>query len=984
MGSLELLVTNVRTLALRFITCLTLLFVAILPNPLSAAPKGYSGNIDATIAAMGDPEYVSFQVDYIRFQADIPCDQAELLYLTGLSPKEPISKKSIRKAHNALLSKKRFSHITINVESNGSHKILVFDLKAHYIVKKIVCHGIWFGKATYTTLYAQQPGDLYDASLHTESVKTIKQYLHDQGYFTSTVTDTIKKNEKNKTITVHLAINKGKRFFVKNVSLSVTDNDIQKNLKQNNDIEAIQALMVTRLRSELFPTFYTKEYAAKQIKKCKRILVDNGFAWSHIKLSKTLHNKKPFVDLAFIITMGKRKLITTQGNTVFTKEHIDQEIMNAHLPDWVFSSEILSQQLLHEYAKKGYWHARIKPKRLGDVGFHFDITEGDPVTIDTITVTDSLTHTPDTSTPFLKNMLLGKHADQEILDSALEHLKQFYVALGFWDFAVIDQVFTKTDKKGSHSLALSIDKGQQRLWGGLAIEGFKELEKEAFFKKFKKPTNKQIIPFNIAWIQEQRLFLTNYFQKRGNWYATIEPEFIVTKTSQQSDGKPATVTLFVHWKVDLGPQVTFGKAVVRGTTTIPFNKLKQQFVFTSDEPWSREKIDLTRKKLKQLDIFKTVQVQSHQLTKNKGRKPVIITLIDDDPVELRVRAGYFLTSRNFLFKQESTPKIGSSLIIKNPTNRADRILFETDWSFFERTCTIDYRQPSPFGLSGLSNLKGFASKYVHPVEIAHSGSAYEASQIGFLGGLRNEYKRDYHWQCNIGNEWLRTSRVRGNLNFDKNLIDVSLPYLFINPSVTIDKLDSHTNTTSGILSNADVKMMIPENDGQVSAKLKLEQGLFYPVYDKIILAGRVRFGHIFQRRFDRIMPVERFYLGGPYSVRGYEPDALPPLGVSQRIENGQIIKDYTIQGGSSMFNANLELRVPIYKSFGVVLFQDVGALSQTGLLGLTGRWYPGSGFGLRYKTPIGSLRFDIGWKWKRRMEGDVSKYAWYLTLGEAF
>jgi len=67
-------------------------------------------------------------------------------------------------------------------------------------------------------------------------------------------------------------------------------------------------------------------------------------------------------------------------------------------------------------------------------------------------------------------------------------------------------------------------------------------------------------------------------------------------------------------------------------------------------------------------------------------------------------------------------------------------------------------------------------------------------------------------------------------------------------------------------------------------------------------------------------------------VRGYEIDSLPPLGVTEKNANGKIIRqytayqiktptppgvtrEYTIQGGSSMLNANLELRVPIYKNF---------------------------------------------------------------------
>ena len=131
------------------------------------------------------------------------------------------------------------------------------------------------------------------------------------------------------------------------------------------------------------------------------------------------------------------------------------------------------------------------------------------------------------------------------------------------------------------------------------------------------------------------------------------------------------------------------------------------------------------------------------------------------------------------------------------------------------------------------------------------------------------------------------------------------------------------------------------------------------------------------------MPIERFYLGGPYSVRGYEKDALPPFGEASTIKDGKEHKEFTIQGGGSMVNTNLELRFPLVKNFNFVLFQDVGALSQKGFLGFKETWHPSSGFGIRYKTPVGALRFDIGWKWKKRIADD-SPYAWHLTFGEAF
>ncbi len=85
-----------------------------------------------------------------------------------------------------------------------------------------------------------------------------------------------------------------------------------------------------------------------------------------------------------------------------------------------------------------------------------------------------------------------------------------------------------------------------------------------------------------------------------------------------------------------------------------------------------------------------------------------------------------------------------------------------------------------------------------------------------------------------------------------------------------------------------------------------------------------------------------------------------------------------------MLNGNLELRFPLLGEFGGVLFQDVGILSGDNFADFKAEnLLAGTGFGFRYNTPIGPLRFDIGWKWRITAPTERS-FAWFLTLGQAF
>ena len=83
-----------------------------------------------------------------------------------------------------------------------------------------------------------------------------------------------------------------------------------------------------------------------------------------------------------------------------------------------------------------------------------------------------------------------------------------------------------------------------------------------------------------------------------------------------------------------------------------------------------------------------------------------------------------------------------------------------------------------------------------------------------------------------------------------------------------------------------------------------------------------------------------------------------------------------------MINVCFEMRFPIYKNLGGVIFQDFGTLLKKGTNLGEGELLRAMGFGFRYKTPVGPVRFDIGWR-PRRFDNDAN-FAWFLTVGHTF
>ena len=123
---------------------------------------------------------------------------------------------------------------------------------------------------------------------------------------------------------------------------------------------------------------------------------------------------------------------------------------------------------------------------------------------------------------------------------------------------------------------------------------------------------------------------------------------------------------------------------------------------------------------------------------------------------------------------------------------------------------------------------------------------------------------------------------------------------------------------------------------------------------------------------------ERFFAGGDTTVRGF---ALDRLGTEATLnENG------FPTGGNAMAVFNLELRTPYVKGVGLVGFVDAGNVFLRASDVNLGELRAAAGFGIRYRSPLGPLRLDVGFKLDRRdfNRGTERRAVYHLSLGQAF
>ncbi|MEO7135512.1 MAG: BamA/TamA family outer membrane protein, partial [Vicinamibacterales bacterium] len=124
---------------------------------------------------------------------------------------------------------------------------------------------------------------------------------------------------------------------------------------------------------------------------------------------------------------------------------------------------------------------------------------------------------------------------------------------------------------------------------------------------------------------------------------------------------------------------------------------------------------------------------------------------------------------------------------------------------------------------------------------------------------------------------------------------------------------------------------------------------------------------------------ERFFAGGDTTVRGF---ALDRLGTEQTLDPQGFP-----QGGNGMAIFNLETRAPYWKNVQFVWFIDAGNIfSRVADIRLD-QLRVSSGVGFRYRSPIGPLRVDWGWKLSTHLlqgGGRERSNVLHISLGQAF
>ncbi len=436
--------------------------------------------------------------------------------------------------------------------------------------------------------------------------------------------------------------------------------------------------------------------------------------------------------------------------------------------------------------------------------------------------------------------------------------------------------------------------------------------------------------------------LHRYFVSHG--YPDVEIEEPIGKINDE------THKVILIYKIHLKGKKRYGNLSIRGQTDVSESFIRNRFHFTDQDYYDQRALDKTRKALLDTELFSSVVI-SH---KTQGDKADIIADLTEAPPRRVVLGARYGTQEG----------IGGKVVWqhKNAFGGGEDFYIRGEGGQRQFKNSIGLKIPDviwpDFNLVNIiAATKAKTKAYYGVIYNAYSGLEHKINETSsYAVGLEAEH-----------------SQLKRLQSTKRTFYGVPVMY-------TYDDRNDVLNPYKGWKWRIDAAPYVGDFD---STGIMFKASLFSSQYwrlikkDTFVIATWQRIGQIAGVNFSDIPFNRRWYGGGSGSVRGYGYQKL-----SKPDDQG------TPLGGKSLLEFGVEPRYRITEKFGLSIFAEAGAVSETRIPGFRSQEMKiGYGLGGKYYTDIGPVRLDIAFPTKRRRVNGKSYDApvqFYISLGQAF
>ncbi len=530
----------------------------------------------------------------------------------------------------------------------------------------------------------------------------------------------------------------------------------------------------------------------------------------------------------------------------------------------------------------------------------------------------------------------------EVFEEDLKNLVLFYQQNGYLEAAVTASSVEADSTERRVAVTVEISEGELTRVEGVGIFGTSVFGDSVLAGRIGIGRGD---PFKRRKVQDAVFSILSLYANRGYLDAAVDPDIRVNAETHRA---------LIDFVIDEKAQSRIGRYRLEGLEKTRPHVVMREMLLRSGDVAGYAGLLESQRRLYMTGLFRSVFIRPESSGDgDAGIKDVVVDIKENESIELNMYVGYGSVEKG---------RTRVEIVNNNLAGTARKVGLSGKVSFIGYGGEASFTEPRTFGLRWRTDVNALYEYREEP--------GYDLERIGgriVFGrgfGKRSNASLTYRYE-NSDVERITVLNLPGQLQIDIRSLALTMIY---------DTRDNLFNARSGSYIEwsselAGSFLRGSEDFWRILFRLKR----FFPLRGSTVIASALDTGWMDVFGESRTVPLnERFYAGGPNSLRGFGYRTVGPLDA-----NG------TPVGGNFKIVWNvLEVRQTLYKMIGGVFFIDAGAVWPDAESVSFKDVRSCFGIGVRANTPIGIVRCDWGINADRR-EGEPWSEV-YFNVGQAF
>ena len=953
-------------------------------------------------------------VSEIRLVSSAETEPSQTL-LTTLEQRvgEPFDRTRLRNSVRTLYASGRFADVQVDADPAADGGIrLTFVTTPNYFNGSIRVTGLLKGSPTESQLVHSTRltlGELFTEQKLQDSINRMLRVMEDNGYYRARISCQRQPSLQTQQINFVFNVISGERAVIGKVTVNGDTGMKPEKVAHVGGMvtgKPVKGDIVVRFLSRL-RKIYTKQ---------------NRLAAQMTNTSKTYNPRTNSVDYVFQVDRGPVVDLRVDG------AHVGRGQLRRYVP--IYEENAVDDDLLNEGRRnlrdylqtQGYFDAQIDVKQVpeGKDKLHvvYEVNRGDRHRLTSIEIQGNKVIMAENIRELLfmqpSSFLMRKgRFSQAILARDVAAVKNFYTSNGYINAEVSGEV-QQEGKAGDLRVVMHIKEGPLVKVHSLTISGNSAITTETLNSQIDLAVGQ---PFSETTMSaDHDAIVTAYFNAG---YPEVQMESTYLPTPGEENARD------VWYTIHEGPRVMVDRVLVAGVENTKPRVVNREVRIKQGGPLSQDRMLQSQRGLYDLGIFTEVGMAVQNPDGQDKSKNVLFQMTEAKRYTfdygLGIEVGTGVNQSKSAGPQGAigaSPRFTFDVTRLNFRGRDESIIFKSHFGNLQKRALLSFDEPRWW------DLENWRLTLTTFYDNTRDVTTFASQRIEGSIQLQQVVSRATQFLYTYAYRRVEVDPHSFPEGFTPDLIPLySQPVRVGIPSVTYirDTRDNPVDSKKGTYNTIDLAIASGAFGSEADfGRVIFQNSTYYGFGRKkaFVLARNIRIGMESPYSNSPIIPLpERFFVGGGNSLRGFSMNQAGP----RDLNSGSPL------GGNAMIVSNVELRFPppqlpfIGDNLSFILFHDMGNSfdSTTNMFTSLATWHqPGQEFcrnlsanagcnfnfmshavgtGIRYHTPIGPVRLDLGYNLnptlypvKQPSNGstpyydNVRRFNFYFSIGQTF